>query len=245
MVKRGQVTIFIIIAIILVASIAGFFLFRQQLGLEDLLTPEDDSIYLFVESCIEEIGKDAIYHITQNGGYFLPTEFSTSEGIPYYYSNGKNYMPSKEDIEKEISYYINQMLFFCTKNFVDFSNFNITQGEIKTETEIKDEEVVLNVEYPISVSDGKSTTLFEDFKNIEIPVRLGIVYNAIKEIIQEQLNYDSICLSCILDVSLKYDLYVDMFDYDEETVIFIIRDETLKINEEDFEFMFANKYMIK
>ncbi len=243
--KRGQITIFIIIAIIIVACVVGFFLFRQELKLEDIFTSKDNSVYLFVENCITDTGKDAIYHVAENGGYFLSHEFSTSEGIPYYYYNGKNYMPSKTRIEKEISYYMNQILSFCTEDFIDFPNLNITEREIETETKITNDEVIFNVKYPLTIKEGEETTRIEDFKNIKIPVRLDTIYNSIEEIIEEQSNYESICLSCILDISLENDLYIDMFDYDEETVIFVIRDENLKINEEDFEFMFANKYEIE
>ena len=74
---------------------------------------------------------------------------------------------------------------------------------------------------------------------------MGIVYDSIEKIIKEQLNHESICLSCILDVSLENDLYVDMMDYDEKSVIFIFRDENSIINNKTYEFVFANKYEVE
>ena len=239
--KRGQVTIFIIMAIVIVGAVVIFFIARNMLDLK-VYSPEVENIYLFVEDCIEKVGNEVVYEIGLKGGYYFPTNLSISTGIPIYYSDGKNYMPSKEEIENEISYFVNEKLFFCTRNFVDFSDFEITQGEIKTKTTIEEDEVILNVNYPISVTKGESTTVLKEFKNIEIPARLGIVYDSIDEVIKEQLSHESICLSCILDISLKNDLYVDMMDYDDETVIFIFRDENSKINNETFEFVFANKY---
>jgi hypothetical protein len=67
--KRGQVTIFIIIAIILVASLSLFFIFRDKLSGPRF---SGDPVYLFIENCIEEVGGDAIYYITRNGGHMLP-----------------------------------------------------------------------------------------------------------------------------------------------------------------------------
>ena len=165
--KRGQVTIFIIIAIVVVALVAGFFLFREQLGLEDIFTPKGDEVYLFVEECIEGTGKDAIYYIGENGGYMFSPERSTPGGIPYYYFKGKNYMPSKNEVEEEISSYVNEILSFCTEDFIDFPNYDITEGEIKTETKIEENNIILNVEYPLSVTKDGSVTLFNDFKNIK------------------------------------------------------------------------------
>jgi len=238
--KKGQVTIFIIIAIILIASISLYFIFRDSLSSDEGLSPDVENVYLFVEECLENVGEDVIYTIGQGGGYYFPPALSTDSGIAYYSSNGENYMPSKEQIEDEISYFTSSKLFFCVRNFVDFPEFEITQREIKTKTEIKDEEVILDVKYPISITKGKSTTIIEDFE-VEIPVRLGVVYDSVLGFIDEGVE-DGICLSCLLDISETNDLFVDMFDYDEETVIFIFKDENLKLNDADFEFIFANQY---
>ncbi len=241
--KRSQVTIFIIISILIIALILIFFMFKGQIR-QFLYSPEVESVYLFVDNCIDEVGSEVIYKIGENGGYYFPPNFSTESGIPYYYSNGKSYMPSKEEIEKEISFFVSEKLFFCTRNFIDFPNFEITQRDIKTKTTIKDDGVNLNINYPISITHGESTSIIEDLEK-EIPVRLGIVYDSIEKIIKEQLSHEDICLSCILDVSLENDLYVDMMDYDEETVIFIFRDENSIINNKTYEFVFANKYEVE
>ena len=242
--KKGQLTIFIIIAIFIVGVVVIFFGFREQIKIY-FFNPEIESVQSFVEDCIVGMGSEVVYDIGLGGGYYFPLNFSTPTGIPIYYSDGKSYMPLKEQIEKEISYYVDERLFFCTKNFVDFPDFEITQGEIKTKTTINEDEVVLDIKYPLSITKEDSTTLIEDFENIKIPVRFGIVHDSVEEIISEQLNHESICLSCILDVALENDLYVDMMDYDDETVIFIFRDENSKINNKTFEFVFANKYGVE
>ncbi len=237
--KRGQVTIFIIIAIILIASVVLFFTFREKLGI--FTSQSNQPIYLFVESCVEDTGRDAIYYIIQNGGYMFSPELSTSEGIPYYYYNGKNYMPTKTDIEEQISSYIEQTLSYCTEEFVGFPEFNITEREIKAKTTIKDEEIILDVEYPLSITKEDDTTLFKEFKNIRIPVRLGIIYNSVEKMIQDQLTYENICLSCISDIALENDLTVDMVGI-EEAIIFSVKDESSKIKDAPVEWVFANKY---
>ncbi len=241
--KRSQVTIFIIIAVIIVVVISAFFILRSGL-LKNVFLSESERVKVFVESCIEETGNEGVYEIGQKGGYFSTPNFSTALEIPYYYSNNKSYMPSEEEIEIEISNYVNENLPFCVKNFLDFPGFEITQREIKTQTKIEEDKIILNVEYPLSVTKGEDTTIFEDFKNIKIPVRLGIIYNAVEEIIDEQLTRESesVCLNCILNISVKNDLYVDMLDYGGGEIVFIVKDETSKINNKVFEFIFANKY---
>ncbi len=239
--KKGQITIFIIVAIIIIAAISLYFIFRETLE-EDIITPETEGIYQFVRTCIENVGEDAVFYIGQNGGYFLYSEFSTDTGIPYYYVDGENHMPSKSRIEREISHYVNEMLFFCTRNFGGFPDFNITQREIKTKTQIGESKVLLNIEYPLRITKGDSTSVLRNFENIEVPVRLGVVYSATREMIEDQLGREGICLSCMLDIVIESDLYVDMIDYDEETVVFIVKDKNSKIDDVAFEFIFANKY---
>jgi len=236
--KKGQLTIFIIIAILVISLVSVFFII--------LKTPGDSEginaavIKNFVDECVEETAEDVIYQIGQGGGHYFPPEFSTDSGIAYYWYHKKNYMPSKEELEEEISYYISKKLFFCTKNFVDFSEFEIMQREIRAKTEIKDEKVVLNVKYPLSISKGKSTTVVENFEII-IPIRLEILYNSVSEFTNEGVE-EGICLSCLYDISERDDLFVDMLDYDNETVIFIFKDENSKLNNKPLEWVFANEY---
>jgi len=247
--KKGQVTIFIIIAIVII--VAGFLVFMFYPQLRGGFASETDNINIFVEECIRDVGERVIYRIGQEGGYLIPPNLSTSfapnfsaehVGLPYYYlSDGKNYMPSKKEIENEISTLINDNLFGCIKNFENFPEFEITSGEIKTNTKIKNDEVILNVDYPIKIIKDKSTTILKEFKNIKIPVRFGIVYDSVYELMQDQLNYEDRCLSCMWNVAIKNDLRINMIDY-EEIVIFIIRDENSELNGEFFKFMFANKY---
>lgn len=237
--KRAQVTIFIILAILIIGAVALFFTLRGTLQ-KEVYTPEVASVKNFVDECLYGVGGEVIYTVGQGGGHYFPPEKSTETGITYYILNGINYMPSKEQVEKEISDFVSNKLFFCTRNFVDFPEYNITQGEIQTSSEIHENEVVLNVEYPLTISKGESKSRIKDFE-VEIPVRLGVVYNSVNGFISEDTE-QGICLSCLLNISETSDLYVDMFDYGEETVIFIFKDENSIINEKSFEWVFANRY---
>ena len=241
--NRGQLTIFIIVGIVIIALVVLIFSLKTGI-IKQPLNPDTEKVYDFVQGCIEEEGIKTIYTIGQNGGYFSSPEFSTDTGVPYYYSDGKNYMPSKEQVEKQIDLSIDEKLSLCIKDFVDFPDLRITQREIKTQTTISENNIILNVNYPISIVKGESTSLIEDFET-EIPVRLGIVYDSIEKIMQTKIGEESICLSCLLDISLENDLYVDMLDYDDETTLFIFRDENSKINNETFVWIFANKYELE
>ncbi len=237
--KRGQLTIFIIVAIFIVAIVAIFYSLKSGIIL-NIFSPDVGRVNSFVQDCIEEESYSIISQIGLGGGYFLPPNLSTASGVSIYYSNGQNHMPSKTEVEREISFFMNEKLFFCTRNFVDFQDLEIEQGIIKTSTEIDDKKINFDIEYPLSIKKASSTNLIKNFK-YEVPLRLGIVYDSINEFISQETG-DAICLSCLLEITLENDLYVDMMDYDEKTTIFLFRDENLKIKNETFVWVFANEY---
>jgi hypothetical protein len=236
--KNAQLTIFIIIGIILVASVALFFAFRGSIISEYSIT-DTSNVKSFVDDCIDEVGIEVIKQVSDGGGYYFSSNKSTSSGLAIYYSQGQNFIPTKEEIQNEISFYVAENLFFCTKNFVDFPDLEIKQSQIKVETKITDEEVVLNVNYPIRITKGDSSDLIRDFEKTFF-VRLGVVYEVSKEILQT--SREDICLSCILDISLENDLYVDMNDLDNNKVMFAVRDENSKLNGENLEWVFVIDY---
>jgi hypothetical protein len=236
--KNAQLTIFIIVCVILVAVVGLFFAFRGGI-ISEYSISDTSNVKSFVDDCINEVGIEVLKQISEGGGYYFSSNESTSSGLAIYYSQGQNFLPTKEEIENEISFYVAENLFFCTKNFVNFPDLEIKQSPINVETKITDEEVVLNVNYPIRITKGDSSDLIRDFEK-NFFVRLGIVYELSKEIVQT--SRENICLSCILDISLENDLYVDMNDLDNNKVMFAVRDENSKLNGENLEWVFVIDY---
>lgn len=241
--RKGQVTVFIVIAMIIVGATVLFFMFKDSL-FSSISPSEKNQIYSFTEDCIYEVGNEVVYDIGRGGGYFFPPEKATYSGIAYYYLKGKNYMPSKEYIEKEISFWVAAQIFFCTKNFVDFSRFEVGQGDIKVETDIKKDKIILKVKYPLKVSQGEDISFFDNFE-VGISARLGILYDSAANFIETQMQTKGIDTSKLLDLSMEENFYIDLLDYDEETVMFVFRDENSKIDGNPLRLVFANKYEVK
>lgn len=152
----------------------------------------------------------------------------------------ENYMPKKEVIEKELSLYMDSFLYYCL-DFSRFSDFNISGGKVKTITRIENGKVIFNVEYPLTISRENDTYFFSEFKS-EVPVRLNEIYSLTSEIMDSQMQkQDSICMSCIYDLSNKYDMKVKMMDA-QDGIVFLVLDEKSKINNASYSFYFANKY---
>ena len=235
MLKRGQLTIFIIIGVVMIGSLA--FLAVNK-GFFNKLNPEADSVSNFVQDCIKQTGENGIFALGLQGGYYSPPNNSVEYGIPYYYLDEENLMPSKSEIEGEINSYVNNNLASCINDFSDFSDLTIDAGEMSAVSTIADNNVVFNVDYPVTIRKDESSSLVRDFK-VPVQIRLGTIYNSAEKIIQEKMSHEGICLSCMLDISLENDLKIDVNDYENETAIIVISDENSKINDEMFEFVFA------
>jgi|APSaa5957512622_1039677.scaffolds.fasta_scaffold24011_1 hypothetical protein len=242
--KRGQISVFIIVAIVIVVTLILYFAVKGDLIFVSGINPEIEHIYSFVDNCVNQVSEDAIYQIGYSGGYFLTPEVASETGIAIYFDRGENLIPLKEDIENELSLYVNDMLFFCVQNFVDFPDFIVDAGEIKSEVEIVEGKVIFYVNYPLSINKGDNTYSLKSFKT-EIPSRLNTIYNVALEIILEQmLYYGGVCVNCVSEIAYENQVYVFMNDdfFDSDILLFSIVDDLYKINEEDYTFYFANRY---
>jgi hypothetical protein len=140
--KRGQVTIFIIVAIIIVAAIGIYFVVQKSStqGLSKNFEPA----YKYYLSCVETRTRAGIALLGQQGGYLYTNELpfepgsdyspTSSQldlngvGVPYwFYVSGNNIVkqqkPTKENMASELSRYISEGINKC--NFEDFNQQGI------------------------------------------------------------------------------------------------------------------------
>ncbi|MCH7850648.1 MAG: hypothetical protein IH845_03330 [Nanoarchaeota archaeon] len=237
--KKGQVTIFVVVAIVIVVSILLFFTLQGNIRIGES-SKDVERVKTLIGSCIDKVTLETIYLISKNGGYRSPPVDSTRYGVPYYIKGNQKNIPSIDFIELEISDHLNDELFFCTKNFIDFPDLEITQKTIITKTKILPEKITFDITYPIIISKGDKSTSIKSFKH-EIPVRLGIVHQAMLEMINSQTTTE-ICLSCNLKTAIKYDIYIETETQSGGDLLSIITDENSNINEKEFRFLFAQNF---
>lgn len=245
--KKSQITIFIIAAIAIVIIVALFFLYKGDVikinpSVPDQVTPINN----FVMGCVDEVSINAVEYIGQTGGYFTSPDFSTVYGNPYYYSEGKSYIPTIEKIEEELGAYMDIMLYTCTGDFSDYPDFYVKRGEVKSTAKIEENKVTFDIDFPLTITKADKTYTLSRF-NGETQVRLKEIYDLAYKINQKQLiDKEEICVSCMYDWSKESDLYVEMNDFGNKTgtIIYTIRDANSKINDRDYRFIFANKFKV-
>lgn len=198
--KKAQVTVFIIIGVIVLLSV-GIFLYVKSEGdifKPDFLLPQEViPLKNFIDQCIEDIASPSIDKMAFHGGYIELDEFadprsyfslmpSSDLRTALWLYDGVNRMPSLANMQNQISDEVTNNLLDCINNFQDFPEFDIIEERSpETNTIINDEEIVVEIFYPIEIRDkqDKKITKIDTFK-IRINKPYGKLYSLAKEIFE-------------------------------------------------------------
>jgi hypothetical protein len=187
--KAGQVTIFILTGVAI--SIMFLFIFYLQRNVAANTEIENlksfESVKSFVNSCMEDIGDRGIYFIGLHGGHYYNYTIDEEDpiiNIPYYWYNQQNLMPSKETIQDELSKYVEQELQDCL-DFNVFSGYNISTGNIEANSIITNNNIKINVDFPIEAVRGEEIFKADKFLST-VNLDFDYKYEIIKKIMEEQ-----------------------------------------------------------
>ena len=201
--KRGQVTIFIIIAIIIVAAVAGYFIFKDKLTGQKI-PASIQPIYTTFLSCLEEdalVGADIL--MSQGGYINLPVfepgsaymPFSSQlnllgNPIPYwYYISGNNVekeqVPSKNEMERELGNFIEGEIEECAFDAYYDAGYSIYSDEPRANIEIRNNEIAISLEMDLTINKGDETVLVKDH-TVVANSKLGKLYNSAVKVYEEE-----------------------------------------------------------
>ena len=200
---KGQVTIFIIIAIMIIGIVAGFLLLRENVGVTKI-SASIQPVYNSFLSCLEDKTKTGIDILESQGGYIQLPDFKPGSTympfssqlnflgnpIPYwYYVSGNNVqkeqVPSQQDMEKSLGIFISDTIREC--NYENYYNegFEIVQEEPKASVSIKNDDVAVRLSMKMKISKGEDTALIETHQ-LSVKSNLGNLYNSAKTIYQKE-----------------------------------------------------------
>ncbi len=247
--KRGQVAIFLLVGILLLAlSAAIFYIVKtrvsEPLGSEGETTLSglrfESKINAFVESCLHEIAVPGIYLMGIQGGLLYPEDPQTillteNALLNYGYLNGVSYF-SIEKMEADLSAYVHDHINTCLNDFAEFEKEGITFAKRKDQdvsSTIKDDEILIRLSYSGEFMKGDDTTRIDTY-SVKIPLRLGAALKSANTLIQkQQKNPSSLSLFTIPDYFISY------HPFDENTIIYSLADEKAALNNAPLTFMFA------
>ena len=174
--KKAQVTIFIIIALIVVGAAATtiYFtkiksgnIFTDEYFLQEAIKPKLNNMQSAILNCLDQTSIDALTVIGIQGGFYNEPPQSFDLGwafLPYYYNQGEFLKPTNQEIETELETYINENLNFCLDE-VDQTDFTIIYKTPKTEASIEKNQVTFKINTPITIEKEAHTLKFETKKH--------------------------------------------------------------------------------
>jgi len=251
MLKRGQVTLFIILGILLLLSVGiilylNFYLVKEDLSsnIGSTSTGKVSSVKLFVENCHKKSLTEGVQSLALNGGYFETITLSSSfYHIPYYFYQGTDLSPNKAKMEQQLSDYIKQEIITCTQNFSVIS-YDLVLGNVSVVASIDENSVSSKLNWPIKINLDGSQTEISSF-NEKINVRLGLLYNLAKNITSNQVNRTGLCISCLSDLAEKNKIQINVDNLYNDELVIILSDNSSKLSSSDnyFRFAFAFRYL--
>jgi len=200
--KRGQITVFVIVGIVILVTVFVVFYFlgdmiKKQSEIEAVF---DDSslepLQDYIGGCIEKNGNDAI-ELISNGGKIDP-------GFFYYYDNRKiNYLcysnsfgpcERKEPFisklfEDEIkNYMINKLPSCIDLGSLRNEGYDVQEGQMGVDVDVLDYSVIVALDYPITISKGGSRINENKFVRM-FNVPLGRIAEVSKDVIDSEISY--------------------------------------------------------
>jgi len=175
--KRGQVTIFIIAAIVILAGVGLFFIVKGNIDGEISIPKDLEQVYVYYLECINQEASLGAMILGEHGGYIETPEFSAGSSympfssqldflgnpVPYWYyisGNGvvKEQVPSKGDMEGQLNEFLEGRINDC--DFSSFVNLGFEvelEREIVVSSKINDNSIDVSVDQDIKIKSGNSS----------------------------------------------------------------------------------------
>ena len=205
--KKGQLTIFIIIAVVLVAAVALYFLLSGTLSQAQIPASIEPAYTSFL-SCLEDDTLTGINILESQAGYIVLPKFELGShyypfnsqfdflgsSVPYWYyvsGNGlqKEQVPSKEEMEYDLKNFIDNKIRECNLRTYYEQGFVVSMEEPDADVTINDNNVDVNLKMDMTIEKGNDTAVVKNHNKI-VSSNLGALYDSAKKIYDyEQKNF--------------------------------------------------------
>ncbi|MEK6932354.1 MAG: hypothetical protein AABW56_01005 [Nanoarchaeota archaeon] len=236
--KRGQITVFVILGILILAVLGIiFYLYGERLqvdlpGTSDFDFSQSEVLKNYIETCIQNSGSKALDLVGAQGGEINPGFYLLYYGNKVSYScytteygacyNKKPFLSSS--IKAEIDEYVRRGITSCAlqlDNVARSNGYIVEKGNLNVDTVINPYNAIINVNYPITIKNDESQIQQSNFiKTFNTP--LGRLIKSAEDIVNQEIKnsqgvvfYNSYSLSQNGEISVQRDTY-------ENTEIYII-----------------------
>ena len=203
--KKGQVTVFIILGVIIVIVALGVSFVRNENFsqrvrgevFESVVVPEQaQGVVSFVSNCVQDLTLEGLERIGNQGGYVDFPDISPrtylqvteNRRLPYwiYSSDNTENIPELNEIEDELEAYVeNQFLEECSFDNYRSAGYDIRDG-VDIELDIDEEDVKISLNSELVVGIKGNVYDLGDYVFVSVPSRLSEFYEMATQIVERE-----------------------------------------------------------
>ena len=192
--KRGQVTIFIILAILIVGGAVAYFFLKDYLVASSV--PENmKPVYDYYLSCVQEHTEQGITLLGEQGGYIEVPEFIPGSSympfssqldflgqpVPYWmYVSGNNFLkeqkPTKSMMEQQLKEYVEERIDDCDFSDYNLQGFDVVIDKGNADVKINEKNVDVSLDNSVKIYFEGESAIVNNHK-FSISSKLGKFYD--------------------------------------------------------------------
>ena len=237
--KKGQITMFMMIGIILLVFTAlTFYLTDVMQARVTVQSVEASSAKGLVEQCLNLVAEDALIVIGKQGGFAqLPQVYFEKMNTSYLFDNGENNVPDISLVEQELSQYTENHIGLCIDNFESLNKKGISVDILappKVTATIAKEDVRFVIDYAVEEVQGTRVTRPEFLPATKTPIKLEGMLKLANAIVDSEQKTN------LFDLDIPCELEVTHFPL-EKTLVTVITDHNALIQDAPYMFVFAHR----
>jgi len=233
--KKGQISLFVIMGFILIIIFGTFFIFRSissSSETENIAASSQDfengvnSINAYVQACVDRSSEVSLKlfgaagsTFTSEAGYFDSDPNFVK--VAYLRDGSENFLPTLNEWEGTLGILSSLYLELCNLSVFEEQGYNIQKDTAIVKAYINRNSVDFNVNMPITVKKGEFQKELNSF-NTKYDVRLPLIHDTINDIINKNIENPGFFLASDL---LEYEPSVDILVYNNGVdFIYLIQD---------------------
>ncbi|MDP3918419.1 MAG: hypothetical protein Q8Q35_00750 [Nanoarchaeota archaeon] len=247
--KRGQMTLFIIIGLVVLLLVGVGIYYRSTIldavGISQTISypSEVQEVVDMVQDCFEDSAFNGARTLGLTGGYYnLPREIFTLDdvNIPYYLSDGEILTPTVETMQTELSEYVDDIMIGCLA-LDSYTEFDLERGLRDITTTINTDSIDFVLNYPITVTIDETTTYnLPNEYEYTATVNLGQMRDVAEVIAAKDVDSEDIDFDFLLEQNLTN---IELASFNNDTIVYILEDTSAL--EEGLTFMFAEYFVLE
>jgi len=245
--KKGQLTLFIILGIVILLTFSALVyinMFKVKSRYVDGI--DVSALDMYITMCLKSTSYDALEYVSSHGGYYnldsVPEADYFGRKTAYFFYSQSNIMPSKETVQQEMSDYIDENIGFCLRHYDGFraQGFNVEQRRFDTKVSIYDNIMSYEVDSSIIIKRSDQSAELKSFifeaKNVRFGKMISLAQNLTA---LQETKPEFVPMLQIFQAAADSGMSMEMINMGNQSVLFRLKDMK---SDPEITFIYAYRY---